>query len=138
MLHPFIHFKVECLSLSSIVGRISNPSFISATAKNVSVSVSNRHSDRYNRYITISQVWYKVNDTSKFKIGNGTISNKVIKPNARTNITFPIDITYTTDLDPDNAVLGDLLEKCVFNNQGFDFNINVDVSLYGFSSFVHF
>ncbi|KAK7462937.1 hypothetical protein VKT23_007519 [Stygiomarasmius scandens] len=89
---------------------ISNPSFISATAKNVSVSV-----------------WYKVNDTSKFKIGNGTISNKVIKPNARTNITFPIDITYTTDLDPHNAVLGDLLEKCVFNNQGFDFNINVDV-----------
>ncbi|THV01878.1 hypothetical protein K435DRAFT_376119 [Dendrothele bispora CBS 962.96] len=85
-----------------------NPNIVSATAKRVSVGV-----------------FYTVND-QEFMIGNGTIADKVIKSNARTNVSFPIDITYSADLDPRKEVLGDILQRCLFNNEGLSFSAKLD------------
>ncbi|KAF5371621.1 hypothetical protein D9758_003358 [Tetrapyrgos nigripes] len=95
---------------------IWNPSFIPATVKTVDI-----------------KVLYPVNGTD-FAIGNGTIHNQLVKSNARTNVSFPIDVNYSDDKDPNDSVLLDIADRCLLNNKGIGLNVklNIKVNILGF------
>jgi hypothetical protein len=71
-----------------------------------------------------AQIFYPINNT---RIGNGTISNTHLPSNSNRNFTFPFNIIYTLDIDPDKAIIKDLVSKCLGN--GGDLTVRYDLTV---------
>ncbi|KAI0320743.1 hypothetical protein OF83DRAFT_1169094 [Amylostereum chailletii] len=93
--------------------RINNPNYFSASLRRVD-----------------ADVFYNPNATL---IGNGNVSDVSIPINGGANFTFPIVVTYTSDIDPSGNVLRDILMTCFVRsdqNLHFSFNLRVRIRLF--------
>ncbi|KZV72880.1 hypothetical protein PENSPDRAFT_329061 [Peniophora sp. CONT] len=70
-----------------------------------------------------AQIFYPINNTY---IGNGTLANTELPSFTNKNFTFPFAIDYTADIDPDQAIIKDILQKCL---AGSDLDVNYKLSV---------
>jgi hypothetical protein len=59
--------------------------------------------------LTQVQIIYPINNTL---IGNGTLKNVDLPSHTTTTFTFPFSLHYTEAIDPNRAILEDLIAKC--------------------------
>ncbi|KAF9053815.1 hypothetical protein BDZ89DRAFT_1107427 [Hymenopellis radicata] len=76
---------------------------------NLNVSVSNPNYFGVDLKKVQTQLFYPINNTD---IGGGLTNNVNFPSNSNKTVTFPFSIDYTSSLDPNNAILLDLLQKC--------------------------
>lgn len=75
------------------------------------------------------QVFYPLNTT---RFGGGSLKDLTIKANQRTEFTFPFTLNYTDSIDPNGAILSDIMTKCggnKANNLKVDYTISVSLLL---------
>ena len=72
------------------------------------------------------QIIYPINNTL---IGNGTLKNVVLPSHATTTFTFPFSLDYTEAIDPNHAILEDLLTKCAGSQQDLTITYKLTVGV---------
>ncbi|KZS91048.1 hypothetical protein SISNIDRAFT_517681, partial [Sistotremastrum niveocremeum HHB9708] len=71
---------------------VRNPNYFSANFKEIDVNI-----------------FYPINNTN---VGGGTEKDITFDANSDKNFTFPFSFTYSKAIDPNGAILSDLVNKC--------------------------
>ena len=72
------------------------------------------------------QLFYPINNTD---IGGGVTNDIVFESNSNKTVSFPFSIDYTTELDPSNAILLDLLQKCGILGTASDITVDYELTV---------
>ncbi|CAL1704740.1 unnamed protein product [Somion occarium] len=91
---------------------------------NISVNNPNIFSVKFDEIK--ADVFYPLNTT---RFGGGSLKDLTIKANQRTEFTFPFTLNYTDSIDPNGAILSDIMTKCggnKANNLKVDYTISLD------------
>ncbi len=73
------------------------------------------------------QIFYPLNNNST-DIGGGTLNNLVIQDNKQTNFTLPFNLNYTEAIDPNNAILLDIVQRC-FVDTSNEITVNYEIDV---------
>ncbi|THG97765.1 hypothetical protein EW026_g4299 [Hermanssonia centrifuga] len=74
-----------------------------------------------------AKIFYPLNNNST-DIGGGTLNNLVIQDNKQTNFTLPFNLNYTEAIDPNNAILLDIVQRC-FVDTSNEITVNYEIDL---------
>jgi len=72
-------------------------------------------------------IFYPINHT---RIGNGSLTDTKLPAFTTMNFTFPFSLEYTSDIDPSQAIITDILNKCLGKEQltvQYDLTVGVKV-----------
>ncbi|KIY72047.1 hypothetical protein CYLTODRAFT_418230 [Cylindrobasidium torrendii FP15055 ss-10] len=71
-------------------------------------------------------LFYPINNTD---IGGGVTKDVTFDSHSNKTITFPFSIDYSSSIDPNNAILLDLLSKCGITGTASDITVSYDIQL---------
>lgn len=89
--------------------RVNNPNYFAVNFKQVK-----------------AEIFYPINNTL---IGEGISKDVVFHAHQQTNWTFPFAINYKTTLDPNNAILFDLANRCGVAGTKSDLTVQYKISV---------
>ncbi|KAF8921173.1 hypothetical protein CPB85DRAFT_1269688 [Mucidula mucida] len=92
----------------------------------LNVSVSNPNYFGVDLKKVKTELFYPINNTD---IGGGLSKNIEFPSNSNKTVTFPFSIDYTSSIDPDNAILLDLAQKCGILGTASDVTIDYKITL---------
>ncbi|KAI0341664.1 hypothetical protein BDW22DRAFT_1429783 [Trametopsis cervina] len=97
-----------------------------AVTLDVPISVNNPNYFSVNFQNIHADVVYPINNT---KIGAGDLWNLKIGSNQQTNFSVPFMLNYTTSIDPNFAILGDIANHCGFGSSSGSSAITVNYAI---------